>query len=131
MDSRKIVFKETAIVSIGVVACTAAMVGIFTLLGYFDTKVALGGIVGGAVAILNFFFMAIVASLAADRAERQDVEGGQKLIRSSYPIRLLLLVVILFACGKSGVFNVIALVLPLLFVRPSLTIAEFFRKKGV
>ena len=75
--------------------------------------------------------MAIVASLAADRAERQDVEGGQKLIRSSYPIRLLLLVVILFACGKSGVFNVIALVLPLLFVRPSLTIAEFFRKKGV
>lgn len=131
MDSRKIVFKETAIVSIGVVACTAAMVGIFTLLGYFDTKVALGGIVGGAVAILNFFFMAIVASLAADRAERQDVEGGQKLIRSSYPIRLLLLAVILFACGKSGVFNVIALVLPLLFVRPSLTIAEFFRKKGV
>ncbi|MBE6986426.1 MAG: hypothetical protein E7433_03265 [Ruminococcaceae bacterium] len=130
MDSRKIVFKETAIVSIGVVACTAAMVGIFTLLGYFDTKVALGGIVGGAVAILNFFFMAIVASLAADRAERQDVEGGQKLIRSSYPIRLLLLAVILFACGKSGVFNVIALVLPLLFVRPSLTIAEFFRKKG-
>ena len=131
MDSRKIVFKETAIVSIGVVACTAAMVGIFTLLGYFDTKVALGGIVGGAVAILNFFFMAIVASLAADRAERQDVEGGQKLIRSSYPIRLLLLAVILFACGKSGVFNVIALVRPLLFVRPSLTIAEFFRKKGV
>mgnify|MGYP006967287329 CR=1 FL=1 len=30
----------------------------------------------------------------------------------------------------SGFFDVIALVLPLIFVRPILTIAEFFRKKG-
>ena len=63
--------------------------------------------------------------------EGQDAAGGKKMLQSSYPIRLLLLAVILFACAKSGVFNVIALVLPLLFVRLSLTIAEFFRKKGV
>ena len=36
----------------------------------------------------------------------------------------------LFACAKSGVFNLFALVLPLVFVRPVLTIAEFFRKTG-
>lgn len=131
MDSRKIVLKETAIVSIGVAACVTVMIGVFALLGYLDIKVILGGIVGGMLAILNFFFMAIIASLAADKAAQQDVEGGQKMLRGSYPIRLLLLAVILFACAKSGIFNVIALVLPLLFVRPTLTIAEFFRKKGV
>lgn len=131
MDSRKFVLKETAIVSIGVSACVNVMIGVFALLGYLDIKVILGGIVGGMLAILNFFFMAVIASLAADKAEQQDVEGGQKMLRGSYPIRLLLLAVILFACAKSGVFNVIALVLPLLFVRPALTIAEFFRKKGV
>lgn len=131
MDSRKIVLKETAIVSIGVAICTAAMIGIFALLGYFDLKVLWGGIAGGLLSVLNFFFMAIIASLAADKAEQQDAAGGKKMLQSSYPIRLLLLAVILFACAKSGVFNVIALVLPLLFVRPSLTIAEFFRKKGV
>lgn len=131
MESRKIVFKETGIVAIGMVLCVAAMFGVFALVGHFDRSVVLGGIAGGIVALLNFFLMAVIASLAADKAEQQDVDGGQKLIRSSYPIRLLLIAVILFACAKSGYFNVIALAVPLLFVRPTLTIAEFFRKKGV
>ena len=130
-ESRKIVWKETAIVAVGEVICTALMVGIFALLGHFDMSVLLGGIVGSAVAVANFLILAIVATLAADKAEQQDVEGGQKLIKASYPVRLLVLAVILIACAKSGVFNVIALVLPLVFVRPVLTLAEFFRKKGV
>lgn len=129
-ESRKIVWKETAIVAVGEVLCTALMVGIFALLGYYDSSVLLGGLVGAAVAVANFLVLAIVATLAADKAEQQDVAGGQKLIKGSYPVRLIVLAVVLFACAKSGVFNVIALVLPLVFVRPVLTIAEFFRKKG-
>lgn len=130
MESRKLVLKETLTVLLGEGIGVAAMIAIFALLGFYDTSVLLGGIVGGLVAVANFFFMAIVATLAADRAEQQDVEGGKKLIKGAYLIRLLLLAVVLFACGKSGIFNVIALVLPLVFVRPTLTIAEFFRKKG-
>jgi hypothetical protein len=38
---------------------------------------------------------------------------------------------LLILCAKSGAFDVLALVLPLLFVRPVITLAEFFRKKGV
>ena len=57
-------------------------------------------------------------------------DAGQKLMAGSYPIRLLVLAGALFLCAKSGVFDLIALVLPLLFVRPILTIAEFFSKKG-
>ena len=37
---------------------------------------------------------------------------------------------ILFACVKSGLCNAFASVLPLVFVRPIITIAEFFRKSG-
>ena len=129
-ESRKIVWKETAIVAVGEGICTALMVGIFALLGYFDMSVLLGGLVGAAIAVANFLVLAIVATLAADKAEQQDVAGGQKLIKTSYPVRLIVLAVVLFACAKSGVFNVIALVLPLVFVRPALTLAEFFRKKG-
>lgn len=129
-ESRKIVWKETAIVAVGEGICTALMVGIFALLGYFDMSVLLGGLVGAAIAVANFLVLAIVATLAADKAEQQDVAGGQKLIKASYPVRLMVLAVVLFACAKSGVFNVIALVLPLVFVRPALTLAEFFRKKG-
>ena len=53
------------------------------------------------------------------------------MIRSSYLLRFLVLCVVLIACGKSGLFNLFSLVLPLLFVRPTITIAEFFRKPGV
>ena len=130
MDSKKIVYQETGIVAIGVLICTAVMIGAFALLGKYDTSVLLGGIVGAILSIGNFFFMAVGTSLAADRAEKQDVKGGQVLIRNSYMLRLAVLFILLFACAKSGLFNLFALVLPLIFVRPSLTIAEFFRKKG-
>lgn len=128
MDSRKLVFKETAIVLAGQIIGVALMLGIYGLLGYFSTKVLLGGLVGLLAATGNFFFMAVTVSLAADKAQQQDVNGGKKLLKGFYPIRLMVLAVILFACGKSGYFDVLAMLLPLVFVRPTLTIAEFFRK---
>ena len=130
MDSRKFVFKETAVVAIGQVICVAVMVGIFALLGAFDRPVLLGGIFGGLLAVLNFFFMAVGATLAADKAENQNVKGGQATIQLSYIVRMVLLFVIMFALVKSGLCNVIALVLPLAFTRPILSIGEFFRKSG-
>ena len=128
MDSRKFVIKETAMVAIGQAVCVAAMIGIFALLGFYDRSVLLGGIFGGLLATLNFFFMAVGASLAADKAEKQDVKGGQALVQSSYTLRMVLLFVILFALVKSGLCNVIAVVLPLAFTRPIITLGEFFRK---
>ncbi len=130
MDSRKIVYRETAIVAIGESIGVALMLGVFALLGYFDRSVLLGGIISGVLSIANFFFMAIGTSLAADKAENQDVKGGQAVIKSSYLLRTVILFVILFACAKSGLCNVFALVIPLVFVRPVLYIGEFFRKKG-
>ena len=130
MDSRKIVWQETVIVALGVAVCTAAMFGVYALLQLFSMKVLLGGALGSLLTIGNFFFMAVGTSLAADRAENQDVKGGQAVIRNSMMIRYLVLFVLLFAAGKSGYFEPIALVLPLVFVRPVLTVSEFFRKSG-
>lgn len=130
MDSRKIAIRETCTVAIGEAVGVALMLGIYALLGEMNSSVLLGGLVGGLVAVLNFFSLAVVATLAADKAEKQDVQSGQKLIQGSYPIRLLVTAVVLFLCAKSGIFDVLALVLPLLFVRPTITLAEFFKKKG-
>lgn len=128
-ESRKIVFQETGIIAIGEAVCVALMCGVYALISKFSMSVLLGGIVGAVLATGNFFFLAVVATLAADRAEAQDVEGGKKLMKSSYPIRLLVLAGLLILCAKSGYFDVLALVLPLVLVRPVLTVAEFFRKK--
>ena len=130
-ESRKLVLKETAVIAVGELICVALMCGVYAIIGKLGISVLLGGLVGLLVATGNFFFLAVIATLAADKAEAQDVAGGQKLMRSSYPIRLLVMAVVLILCAKSGFFDVIALVVPLLFVRPILTIAEFFKKKGV
>ena len=106
------------------------MCGVYALIGKFALSVLLGGLVGLLVATGNFFGLAVVATLAADKAEAGDPASGQKLMKSSYPIRLLVMAGILILCAKSGVFDVLALVLPLVFVRPILTIAEFFKKES-
>ena len=104
METRKIVLHETGIIAIGECIGVAAMFAIFALLGRFDRSVVLGGLIGAVLTILNFFLMAVNANSAADKAVNQDV--------------------------KSGLCNVFAIVIPLLFVRPTITIAEFFRKSG-
>jgi len=130
MDSRKFVLKETAVVAAGQAICVAAMIGIFALLGHYDRSVLFGGIAGGLIAIGNFFFMAISASLAADKAEAQNVKGGQATVQISYFVRMIVMFVLLYALVKSGLCNVLSAVLPLVFTRPILTIREFFRKSG-
>ena len=130
MDSRKIVYRETGVIAVGQAVCLGVMLAVFALLGYFDRTVLLGGIVGTVMAIANFFFMAVSTSLAADKAVRQDVKGGTALVKGSYVIRLAVIFLILFASVKSGLCNAIASVLPMVFVRPIITVAEFFRKSG-
>lgn len=129
MDMRKYVLRQTGIVGLGEAIGVAAMIGIFALLGAYDSRVLLGGLVGGAVAVANFLVMAIGVNLAADKAEQQDVKGGQATVKGSYMLRMIGMAVVLFAFAKSGLCNVIALVVPLIFVRLTLTVQEFFRRK--
>ena len=129
-QTKKELLKQIGIVALCEVLGVAVMIGIFALVGQFDYTVALGGLVGGLVATLNFFFMVVGLSAAADRAQNQDANGGKGLVKGSYFIRIIVMFAVLFACAKSGHFHVIALVVPLLFVRPALMVAEFFGKKG-
>ena len=130
MDSKKLLLKQTGIIALGQAVCIALMAGVFAILGRLDSSVILGGLVGAAVSTANFFFMALFADRAADKAQQQDVAGGQKLVQLSYMGRLIVMFAVLALCAKSGYFHVLALVLPLAFNRPILTLVEFFRKKG-
>ena len=130
MDSRKIVLRETSVIAIGEVICVPLMALAFFLCGYFDRTVVFGGIAGALIATANFFFMALSTSLAADKAVQQDVKGGQATMQYSYFFRLIFMFVALAVCAKSGMMNLLALVIPVLFVRPIIMIAEFFRGKG-
>ncbi len=129
MNDRKYVLTETLRLLIGEAVCTAAMFGVFALLGYWDLSVLLGGIAGLVVTVGNFFFLAVVATLASERALQQDVEGAKKMLKASQTYRFIALAAILGLCAWSGACNLIALVLPLFFQRPVMLVIEFFRKK--
>lgn len=129
-ESRKFVLKETLLVLVGVLLLTAVMCGIYALIGKFRMAVVWSGLVGTVLSTANFFFMAMGATLAADKAQEDNVKGGKATVQTSYAVRMVALFVILFACAKSGLFDLIALVLPLAFARPVLSIGEFFRKSG-
>lgn len=128
MDSRKFILRQTLIVSIGQAVGIGLMLAVFALLNRFDRSVWLGGVFGGIIAIGNFFVMAVCADLAADRAEKGNAKSGEALVKLSYFGRLAVMAILMFALIKSGLCNVIATVVPLVFTRPALTLAEFFGK---
>ena len=129
MDSRKIVFRETGIIAVGEILLSAVMVAVFAALGYFQMNVLWGALAGCIVMITNYFFMAVTVSLAADKAERGEVKQGQNMIQLSSTVRLVLVGAAMALLIKLGA-NIIAVLLPLVFARPILMLAEFFRKKG-
>ena len=130
MNNRKYIFSQTAIILIGELVLSALMTGVFAALGYFDLSVVLGALAGSLIATANHLVLMLGVLAAASKAEKQDVKGGQMLVQMSYMGRLLGLFLILVLCAKSEIFNLLALVIPLVFTRPVLTIAEYFNKKG-
>lgn len=130
MDNRKEIFIQTGRIALGVALCTGVMLLFYLMLGKFTLKVLWGALVGFALGIGNFLALSVVVNVASDKAEAQDITTGRVLIQSSYPIRMLLLAVILVVLAKSGVCDPIAMVIPLLFVRPVITIIELQTKKN-
>lgn len=129
MDSRKIVYKETAGVAVGIVIGTALMIAVYAVLGKLTGRVLWSAAAGCGVMIANYFVMAITVSLATDRARAGNPEGAKKLVQFSGVVRLFLMAGVLGLGILLGA-EVVALAVPLLFVRPTLFLAEFFRKKG-
>ena len=130
MNSRQFVLRETGMLAVGEAICTALMVGVFALAGYYNTNVLIGGIVGAVMAVGNFFLMAVAADAAADKAVNGDVKGGKELVKASFRMRLLVMAGLLFLFAKSGICNLIAMIVPLVLTRIIITVIEFFRKSG-
>lgn len=129
MENRKYILSQSLTMLIGELILSAVMVAVFAVLGYYETGVLLGAVVGSLIATLNHTVLIIGVLSASKKAENQDVKGGQAAIQMSYMGRLLGLFLILVLCAKSGVFNLLALVIPLLFARPLLTVSDHFNQK--
>lgn len=128
MEARKHVFRETGIIALGETIGAALTVAVFLALGHYQSNVLWGALAGLLVTVGNYFFMAVTVDLAADRAEKGQVQQAQKSVQLSSSVRLVVMGLVLFLCIRLGA-NVVALLIPLLLERPILMLSEFFRKK--
>ena len=98
--------KETKNIAVSEIIGVAIMLLAFFILHMlipdkvpFDYRVVLAGIVGGGIAVLNFFLMGITVQKVA---ETEDEQAAVRKMRTSYTYRMLL----------QGLWAVLSIVLP-------------------
>ena len=112
--------------------CIGVMLLIFSLMEKLDKSVLLGAGLGGLIAIGNFLLLSIAVSRAADKAAAAETEDAAAKatisVQRNSLLRKVALIVIYIVVLKFAPVNLIATVLPLVFVQASIFILEFFRK---
>lgn len=92
-----------------------------------DYTVFLGGIVGGCVAVLNFFLM----GLAVQKAAAADDEGTARMkIKASYSQRFMMQVIWVIIAIVAPCFHFVAGIAPLLFPGTGIKIVGIFHNKN-
>ena len=125
--------KETGYIAVWVVLLSLVMEAVFLLLRKWDFSVLFGNIGGAAIAIGNFFLMALIVTRAVNRAvEWGKPEEAATRAKTTAPMRLVgcaLLCVVLISVLKT---NLYATLIPLLFPRIGIAFRPMIdRKRGV
>lgn len=107
------IVKETKRIGVGTVIMLVVMLAVYAVLGKFTVGVLLGGLLGSAYAIFNFFLLGMTLQKAASMTDQQM---AHMKIRSSYSTRMigmLILAVVAFALPfVEGIPCLIALLFP-------------------
>lgn len=107
------IVKETKRIGIGTVIMLVVMLAVYAVLGKFTVGVLLGGLLGSAYAIFNFFMLGMTLQKAASMTDQQMTHMK---VRSSYSTRMigmLILAVVAFALPfVEGIPCLIALLFP-------------------
>ena len=148
MKNDKLPVYEIASIVIGELLTSLIVCSIFLIIKKFDYSVLLGALLGSAVTVINFVFLILTTNRAIDKAlaERGEGEmseeearefavkhqaGLQAAVKISYIVRTLSMVAALvLSFLLKGIFNVIATLVPLLMLRPILTVSQLIKKKN-
>lgn len=107
------IVKETKRIGVGTVIMLVVMLAVYAFLGKFTVGVLLGGLLGSAYAIFNFFMLGMTLQKAASMTDQQM---AHMKVRSSYSTRMigmLILAVVAFALPfVEGIPCLIALLFP-------------------
>lgn len=116
MKVDKTVIKETKYIASFVIIFSVLMQAIFLIIGKWHYTVLLGNVWGAAVSIGNFFVM----GLYVQKAVAQEEQEAKKTIKTSYSLRMTLLLLFTIIGVVIPSFSWITVVVPLIF--PSIAI---------
>lgn len=151
LQKKSPVLAETLRILIGEAAVAVLTVGVFLLLDLFSLvefsyTVITGAVLGAAVIVANFFFLARSTDKVAleameargtkemteEEIEKFTEEHSARLnnaIKLSFIIRMASMLAALVLALISPWFHPIATLVPLLMLRPVITVSEYFRRK--
>lgn len=148
-----VVRKETSTIALGVFVLTLIMLAVFAFVKQLDYSVFIGALLGTAVAVANFFLMALSVQKSAEkmngavipRDEKTGEEGeageenenslspeaneAKKFMQASYTGRLILLVIFCIIAVNVPFIHTVAFLIPLLFPRLAVFAIQLIRNK--
>lgn len=128
MNDKSSVIKQTLWFALGILAGAIITVLVYLAINKFTMNVLMGALLGTLVSVGNFFFMCV----SLTNATEGEVDAGAAInkARGGYLLRMAAIALILIVALKSGYFDTIATIVPLLLMRPVLMIEQFFMKSG-
>ena len=147
MTKQKLPIRELITIAIGEALVSLAISAIYLLIKKFTYKVALGVLLGSTVTILNFLVLSLMANgvinrfleargngeMSDEEAEKLALEFQGKVqaqLKLSFIIRTLVLVATLVVAFLVDVFEVLPTLIPLLMLRPIITVSELIKRKA-
>lgn len=122
----KTVKKETIYIALWTIILSGILESVFIFIGW-DYTVLLGNLLGGSIAVLNFFLLGLTLQKAIIYEDSKNAKNFMKLSQS---LRFILLIITAVLGAIVPCFNVWTTLIPLLFPRISLIFRPFIKKKG-
>ena len=148
MKKTKLPYYEIFSLLIGEIIVSLIICAAYLIFKRFDYKVVTGVVLGSAVTVLNFLYLAITTTRAIDKflslkgdGEMTEEESAafvaehqakvQNTIKLSYIIRTFTMLAALIVAFVIDHFAVIATLVPLIMFRPITIIAALIKRKVV
>lgn len=104
---------------------SALMQAVFLIGGWWDVTVLWGNLLGGAAAVLHYFLMGITVQKALGKEEKE----AKDLMKLSLTLRNMMLVAVMAIGFLFNCFNIIALLVPMLFPSVAAKASPIFLKE--
>ena len=115
------IVKETKRIGVGTVIMLVVMLAVYAVLGKFTVGVLLGGLLGSAYAIFNFFMLGMTLQKAASMTDQQM---AHMKVRSSYSTRMIGMLILAVGAFALPFVEGIPCLIALLFPRATIFVLQ-------